>query len=264
VNWANHPETTGSRNTLTTADYPAALCAALEKQYGGVAALWNGAVGGMQSPLGSTVTDPATGKPAPDGTFRKPEIIGARVAALAGPGARFTPARIDGIFFRREMVRIPVSNPQFLAAQKADLYKGRKRDTGDGATTVPVGYARLSSANKPLLEIAFIPGELYPELSTGGVARYPEADFPKAPAEPALKRLMSAPFRMVVGLADDEIGYIIPKAEWDEKAPYLNQASKPWYGEVNSPGPETAGRVIAAFETLLKTGPSPWAERSTP
>jgi hypothetical protein len=263
VNWAYHPETTGSRNTLITADYPAALCAELEKRNGGIAAFWNGAVGGMQSPLNAKVTDPATRVPAPDNTFRKAEIIGTRVAALAA-SARFTPAAIDHVFFRREMVRIPVSNPQFLAAQKADLFKGRNRTTADGALAVPVGYASLSSAGKPLLEIAFIPGELYPELSTGAVVRYPEADFPGAPIEPALKPSMTAPFRMVLGLADDEIGYIIPNAEWDEKAPYLNGAPKPWYGEVNSPGPEAAVCILSAFEDLLKTRPSPTAARSKP
>ncbi len=42
---------------------------------------------------------------------------------------------------------------------------------------------------------------------------------------------------MLIGLADDEIGYIIPKAEWDEKPPYLQNAPKAWYGEENSVGP---------------------------
>ena len=58
---------------------------------------------------------------------------------------------------------------------------------------------------------------------------------------------MTAPFRMLFGLADDECGYIIPKAEWDEKAPYLNNNPKAWYGEVNSVGPEAAPRIAQAF-----------------
>jgi hypothetical protein len=56
---------------------------------------------------------------------------------------------------------------------------------------------------------------------------------------------------MLIGLADDEIGYIIPKAEWDEKQPYLRDAKKAWYGEENSVGPEAAGRIAAAMQQLV-------------
>jgi hypothetical protein len=61
---------------------------------------------------------------------------------------------------------------------------------------------------------------------------------------------MNTPYRMLFGLADDEIGYIIPKAEWDEKAPWLNGAGKRWYGEVNSVGPEAAPMIVKAFQEL--------------
>ena len=73
MNWANHPETLGSKNTLITADYPYYLCAALEQRFEGVAVFLNGAVGGMQSPLGADVPDPATGRPAPENSFHKAE-----------------------------------------------------------------------------------------------------------------------------------------------------------------------------------------------
>ena len=72
VNWANHPETLGSKNTLITADYPGYLYKHLEKRLGGVAALWNGAIGGMQSPLGAIEV-----------SFEGAEKIGRRVADLA-------------------------------------------------------------------------------------------------------------------------------------------------------------------------------------
>ena len=123
--------------------------------------------------------------------------------------------------------------------------------TAEGSTTTPVGIVRLLAGSKAFLEIALVPGELYPELSVGGVVRYAGADFPDAPIEPPIKNLMSAEYKMLVGLADDEIGYIIPKAEWDEKAPWLNHAEKAWYGEVNSVGPEAAPRIASALERML-------------
>jgi hypothetical protein len=47
------------------------------------------------------------------------------------------------------------------------------------------------------------------------------------------------------------IGYIIPKAEWDEKPPYLQNAKKAWYGEENSVGPDAAAG-IAAMQQLAQ------------
>lgn len=251
VNWANHPETLGSRNKQITADYPGFLCARLEAKLGGMGVLWNGAVGGMQSPLGAKVKDPATASLAPENSFRKAEIIGQRVADLAAEAVRSAkPARIGAVTFAERQVTIPVTNRGFAAAAQADLYKGRKKTTADGSTTVPVGLIAVSGGGKPLLEVALVPGELYPELSVGGVERYPGADFPDAPIEPPLKKMLHAPYRMLIGLADDEIGYIIPKAEWDEQPPYLQNAKKAWYGEVNSVGPDAAARIAETLAAL--------------
>ena len=58
--------------------------------------------------------------------------------------------------------------------------------------------------------------------------------------------------KFVFGLANDEIGYIIPKSEWDEKPPYLFGSSKPVYGEINSVGPDTAGVIHAMARQLLQ------------
>ena len=82
--------------------------------------------------------------------------------------------------------------------------------------------------------------------------RYAGADFPDAPIEPPIKPMLHAPYRMLIGLADDEIGYIIPKAEWDEKPPYLQNAKKAWYGEENSVGPDAAARIAAAIQELAR------------
>jgi hypothetical protein len=253
VNWANHPETLGSRNTRITADYPGFFYTHLEAKLGGMAVFWNGAVGGMQSPLGAQVKDPAAGgAAAPENSFRKAEIIGQRVAELAAEVVRSAkPAHIDRFTFAESKIIIPVTNRGFQAAASADLYKGRKKTAADGSTTVPVGLIELSG-DGPLLDIALVPGELYPELSLGGVERYAGADFPDAPIEPPIKPMLRAPNRMLIGLADDEIGYIIPKVEWDEKPPYLKNAPKAWYGEENSVGPDAAGRIAAAIQSLSR------------
>ena len=104
------------------------------------------------------------------------------------------------------------------------------------------------------LEIAAIPGEIYPELVLGRVQDPvdPGADFPDAPIEPALYRQMSTPHRMLIGLANDEIGYIIPKRQWDEKPPFCYGRGKSQYGEENSIGPDAAPILCRAFQELIQ------------
>ncbi len=254
LNWANHPEALGSKNTLITADYVAALYTRLEEQLGGVAVFINGAVGGMQSPLNAKIQDPKTGQPAPAGSFRKAEIVGVRAAEIAAAAVlRQKPIKVDRLSYREKLVEIPVTNTNFRLAAKLGLFKGRQELSSGSSMNVPVGVLRLSWGERPILEAALVPGELYPELSVGGVERYAGADFPDAAVEPAIKRMMTAPYRMLFGMANDMIGYIIPLAEWDEKTPWLQNAEKRWYGEVNSVGPEAAPRIAAALRELLHT-----------
>jgi hypothetical protein len=161
------------------------------------------------------------------------------------------PEQISKVEYREAMVRFPVSNPLFLMASKMGLFGGRK-PLQNGGTESPVGYLRFSQGKRAVVEAALVPGELYPELSVGGAVCDPNADFPGVPVERPLKKMLKARYRMLIGLANDEIGYILPKCQWDEKPPYTFGAVKPWYGEVNSVGPE-AGPVLArAFEALAR------------
>jgi len=245
VNWANHPETLASKNTEITADYSAALYKRLEERRGGIAVFVNGALGGMQSPLNAHLG-------VPDASFEKAEKIGTRVAEIGAEGLDHAqPVRVTRYEFFERMTKIPLGNKGFEAAAKADLYHGRK-PASNGESIVPIGLIRLLDGSRPMLEIALIPGELYPELSIGGIQKYEGADFPDAPPEPAIKNLMKAPYRMLFGLADDEIGYIIPKSEWDDQAPWLQNAPKRWYGEVNSIGPEAAPIITRTVAELLR------------
>jgi hypothetical protein len=100
-------------------------------------------------------------------------------------------------------------------------------------------------------EITTVPGEIYPELVNGGFARYPGADFPDAPFEPTVRAHLHSRYQFIFGLANDELGYIIPKAEWDNQPPWLLNKKDRWYGEVNSAGEEVAGAVTRALVRLM-------------
>jgi hypothetical protein len=58
---------------------------------------------------------------------------------------------------------------------------------------------------------------------------------------------------MIVGLGNDELGYIIPKRQWDEKPPFTHGLTKAPYGEINSLGPDTAPIMCEAFKKLAET-----------
>ena len=59
--------------------------------------------------------------------------------------------------------------------------------------------------------------------SAVGVEQPDGGDFGVAPIEtPGLRTLMRGKVNMVVGLANDEIGYIVPKSQWDVEPPFAS------------------------------------------
>ena len=129
--------------------------------------------------------------------------------------------------------------------------KSAKYATGQDLRS-EVDYVELLEKKHVVAEIATVPGEIYPEIVNGGITRYPGADFPHAAFEPTLRPHFKSEYQFVFGLANDEIGYIIPKAEWDNKPPWLQNRSHRWYGEVNSVGPEAAPTVTQALVRLME------------
>ena len=85
----------------------------------------------------------------------------------------------------------------------------------------------------------------------------PHADYPEAPLEPAITRIIPGGDKaklIVLGLANDEIGYIIPKRQWDAVAPFASGRSSSQYGEINSVGPDTAGLLMRALRYAVNAG----------
>lgn len=62
---------------------------------------------------------------------------------------------------------------------------------------------------------------------------------------------MKGDINFVIGLANDEVGYIMPKTHWDEKPPYTYDEKEPMYGEVNSLGPETGPELHKQISILI-------------
>ncbi|MDC2964715.1 hypothetical protein OAZ13_00165 [Gammaproteobacteria bacterium] len=98
--------------------------------------------------------------------------------------------------------------------------------------------------------ITGVPGELYPEIAVGGIENPIGADYSITPQEvPHLRSQFPDKLNLMVNLANDAIGYIIPKSEWDEDAPWIYGENAETYGEVVSLGPNTA---LVIHENLIK------------
>jgi hypothetical protein len=119
----------------------------------------------------------------------------------------------------------------------------------DGRAKSEVNAVRIGD-----LEILTIPGELYPEIAEGGVESPEGSDYPGKPREvPPLRPQMRGAVNMVFNLANDEIGYIIPRTQWDTAPPYTYGESRAPYGEVNSGGPDVASVIHEeALEALRR------------
>jgi hypothetical protein len=259
VSWADHPETLWSKNLLITSDFPHYVREGIEKGIfdgdslikpgtGGISVYINGCLGGLMTTHPSlAVRHPVTGTEYREPTFEKAEAQGLQVALLALKAMDNPALRIEaaGISLVSRSVALPVRNTMFrLAMILGVLDRGTsgwmKMRTEVSAFTIgPASFVT-------------IPGEIYPEIVNGGVEKPVGGDFSNEPVEElSIRDMMPGQFKFVIGLANDEVGYIIPKSQWDVKAPYTYGRDSSPYGEENSVGPETAGIIYGKLKEIL-------------
>jgi hypothetical protein len=264
VGWNCHPETLDSKNTLLSADFVGYAVDEVRHRTGGPVLYLTGTVGGLMTSLGLEVRD-ESGRLLADGTFAKTERYGRLIGQLAMKAlANTEPIDLVPVEARSREVYLPLYNPRYKLARTLGILKREQHIwTGDWrqapaaqangagkelAVATEIGWLRLGN-----LEIAAIPGEIYPELVLSKVQDPvdPGADFPDAPIEPGIYAQLKSPHRFLIGLANDELGYIIPKRQWDEKPPFCYGRKRKQYGEENSVGPETAPILCRAFQDLV-------------
>ncbi|MBI1900977.1 MAG: neutral/alkaline non-lysosomal ceramidase N-terminal domain-containing protein [Planctomycetia bacterium] len=266
VQWNCHPESMGSRNTLISADFPGPTVEALTKKYGVPVAYFTGTVGGLLAPPDHGVHDD-NGRELRDGNFEYMEAYGRAVARLAEKAIDSAePITLTPFAVSAKPIAVPLENPVYKTARMLGVLK---RDgvvwTGDFEQTdqpltgsdpekqyglvTEVAYLRLGE-----LHVACIPGEIYPELIYGKIQEpvEPAVDFPDAPKEKSVVELLPGKKTVWFGLANDEIGYIIPKRQWDQKPPFAYGRTKSQYGEINSVGPDVAPILMQALENRVR------------
>lgn len=254
VQWNSHPESLGSKNTEITADFPWATVEALKVRYQCPVAYFTGAVGGLMAP------------PAGPTTFEYAEKHGKEIAALAGQAVESAePLLLTPMKVKTQKICIPVTNKLYRLAKTLGVLKrpgyvwtgdafkrGEPMSKKNAAQTMAV-ETEVACLHLGDLKLAGIPGELYPELVYGLFQEPadPAADFPEAELEPTVVGMMGDKKWMLFGLANDEVGYLIPKRQWDHKKPFAYGRAKSQYGEVNACGPEAARAVMEGLRKCL-------------
>lgn len=260
VVWGNHPETLWSRNLLISSDFPHFLREGVEKGVfhadslvkagiGGVCVYATGAVGGLMTTHPSlAVKHPFTGVELFEPTYEKTRAQGKTLSMIALNAMEKPDEILEQAAISLVVRTLPmkIDNTLFkLAAAMGVMKRG----------TVSWMKVRSELAVFKIGPMLFVtvPGEIYPELVNGPVESPEGNDFGIQPVEvPVIREMMPGKYKFVLGLANDEIGYIIPKSQWDVKAPYTYGREKAPYGEENSLGPETAGLIHENLQEMLR------------
>ncbi|MFN0017835.1 MAG: neutral/alkaline non-lysosomal ceramidase N-terminal domain-containing protein [Pirellulaceae bacterium] len=273
VQWNSHPESMGSKNTLVTADFPYATVAKLKEHHKCPILYMSGAVGGLMAPPDGVIKD-AAGKVLDEGDFEYCRLYGEAVADLATKAmAAAEPIELTPFTISAKPIAIPVTNTVYRLARVAKILRRQGRiwegdfqilgeevaeEVVDKPTAVEteVAYLRLGDVH-----VASIPGELYPELIYGKFQEpaEPNADYPDAPLEPTVESILPGKKWLLFGLANDEIGYIIPRRQWDSVAPYAYGRETSQYGEINSCSPDVAPIIMQAFKLRVQDVATPKA-----
>lgn len=283
VRWSCHAEVMDSRNFQVTADFPGPMCSRIEEKTGGGCVFFPGAIGGLMTP---DVDDSLTG----EDRFKEMARVGHRVAdealgALKGETYRHRRAEVS---FSTRVVSLPVENSRYLFFLP-NLAFGHTPYAADGKAVGrlktywyslrhlvswplperlrPTVVSEVSLVEIGPVRILGIPGELFPELAIGGYDGGFRFDYPlvrptnpnppdleKAPKGPYLRKKLKAKHGLIVGLANDMLGYFVPEYDF-EVTPNRAMHPRPpgtHYEETNSLGRSATPLVLEAAEELLR------------
>ncbi len=187
VNFACHPESLWSDNRLITADFAGYLCNTMERRLGGVVLYFNGALGGMV-----TVNVRVDERRREVHTFPEAERIGTHLAMVA-LGA-MEDAEVNPVYriqAHRKVVAIPAKNWRFRLAKWMGVID---RPLEENRVLTELWRIDLGGA-----QIITIPGEILPNLGL------------------KLKEHMRGKYRLLLGLANDEVGYVLSSADYHDE-----------------------------------------------
>ena len=286
INFANHPEASASKNLSMTSDFSHSLRETVEQGaalgpdgalpgLGGVAQYLQGACGGMMTPLRVSTMD-LDGTIYSEGSLDKAYAVGRVTGYHALQSIRTEELVADPyLSFRTRQLMLPVENEGYHLMLNLGIIdrEGYNYDPTRliDRNNIPDVRTEISLFQLGNVSALTVPGELLPELAIGGYDGSntgplqelinPESTNPPelagAPQGPYLRDLMPGENKMLLGLANDELGYFIPDYNYQlhEHQPFLDEAPGEHYEETNSLGPSATGILLTAASELMAFEP---------
>ena len=280
--FGNHPEAIADENTQITSDFPNLLREGLESGvfydsyqrdgYGGVSIFINAAVGGLMTPLGINIVD-GEGTEFRDYTFERNDAFGKVMAEQAMDAIdAATPATDDTLSFAAQVFELPVENFGFQAMFVTNIIPREVYDYDSSEIidedNMPKVRTEVAHLRVGPISFVTVPGEITPELVIGGYdgshvgdpnktlidENNPNPpDLSQAPQGPYIRDIIQNEHPWVVGLGNDELGYILPAYDFqlDDRLPWFDQAEGDHYEETRSLGPNTAEIVQGELQKLM-------------
>ncbi len=219
VNFASHPESLGSNNTLITSDFPHYARERIEAETGGTAIWVSGDLGVLQGPLDIDVLDPDTNAPAVRRTFRWAEVHGDQLGERVLSAIPKKPGSPLGLLRVASTKPVPVrlDNPYFRFFIAIGVLNTRLGLFTDGELDDSVGFPYPPPFDS-------IPQALGEDLHTEvGAFALNRASFAVVPSEldPQIGEqyraaMTGAEHSFIIGLGNDEVGYQLPAEKWDD------------------------------------------------
>lgn len=275
VNWASHPEliepdSTGDPaivpgNVVISSDYVYTLRTTVETGGGGTAVFVNGPNGAVTA-LAMPIVDPATGAPFPERSVAKARHVGEVIGqtALEALDAQNAETVTDASLTIADRVfDLQIDNSFILALRAAGVLHRKMYVAG---TEAPFGRdVRTQMLHVQLGPIDFmtVPGELQPDLYTGGYLPNDEKANPDVPEERPIAPQMSGEFHFLVGLGQDELGYFVAANDYTWPSLYpvygggVDRNGVEHYQETLSLGRDAARSIAQNASLLLGGTPEP-------
>ena len=222
VVWSAHPETMSGKNNSLSPDFPAATIAKLERDWGGTCLYLNSAVGAQQQPNQGPLKD-AEGRDLPQDSAARATRIGQLLAQRAEDILNKSGERVVSppVRFATREFFIEPKNEELVAAMKAGLvrrviYRDGK-PTQDFTGPVQV-KTRMTLLRVGPIDFLTVPGELSPELEVGLPPGFNPDQGPVHSSNYTVLKPLNAilpdKYKIVVGLGEDELGYLLPECDW--------------------------------------------------
>jgi hypothetical protein len=212
VNYACHPEVMRNGSFAMTADFCGATMREVERAFGGVGIYLNGALGGM------VTTDGQTNR------WEEVDRIGTGIGRVAVQALRKArqepPGHLD---IQSRLVELPLENERFRAAVMAGLLELPETGTNTrrpGEAGIETERETSEAKSAVTSSVREPPKTMSTEVT---LIRLGNAAFVTVPGELlprpglALRAALKERYRFIIGLGQDELGYILDPADFDRQ-----------------------------------------------